>query len=150
MDHRPPRTKVAREIPSPTTYAVLLVLGDEDRLVAAVAIAWQVETNQAVVRQFRLRRGAVTVVVLAHGAHLARAIAQVMAQLNPHRPPDQGLLEIQADRLNLLRRHRPLDEAVHELRGILTPEAEAALSRFLRLLGISTPVGHHMPRTHKS
>jgi len=63
------------------------------------------------------------------------------AQLAAHRPLDQGLLEAQADRLNLLSRHRSLDLLIQQLRRNRHPGNARDHLRLLALPRYMNPSG---------
>ena len=69
------------------------MLGDEQRLEAAVAVARHLDAQRPVLGQHRLAAGAVAVVGRLLGLGRAGRVAQVVRQLGAQRTLDQRLLE---------------------------------------------------------
>lgn len=89
-----------------------LVLGNQDRLEAAVTVAGDFDPNRAAIGDDRLAAGAVALVSLTGRLGLARRVAQMQIHLGAHRALDDGLVERQHQVLHLGRRHRPLDQLI--------------------------------------
>ena len=92
-----------------------LVLGDQDRLEAALAVARHLDAHRTSVGQHSLGAGAVAVVARILGLGRARRVAQVVAELGAQRALDQRLLERQRRGVDRLGAHRAGHELVNEL-----------------------------------
>jgi hypothetical protein len=92
-----------------------LVLGNEQRLEAALPVARHIQPQRPVLGQHRLGAGTVAVVVGFVRPRRPRRIAQVVRQFGAQRPLDQRLLERHRRGLHRLRRHRPSHKLVDQL-----------------------------------
>lgn len=91
-----------------------LVLGDQDRLEAAVAVARQFYPERPMIGDHGPGAGAVALVALSFGLRLAGPVAQMLAHLRTHRPLDDGLLEQQEQILDFAERHRSGDQLIEQ------------------------------------
>ncbi|MCY1183199.1 hypothetical protein D9M73_238030 [compost metagenome] len=90
------------------------MLGDQDRLKAAIAVTWQLDPHRAALGDHGLAAQAVTRIGLLGRLGLAWLIAQMQAHLGAHRPLDDGLVERQHQILNLAGRHRSFYQLVKQ------------------------------------
>jgi len=114
-----------------------LVLGDEDRLERAVAVAGNLDPDGPVVGEDRLGRGAVSVIVLTGGLRLAASIAEVVRHLALHGPFDDGLLEREAEPVDICGGHGPLDDLIQELGGDRDRRACRQVRRLREFAGLA-------------
>src|SRR5208283_2386041 len=91
------------------------VLGNKQRLEAAVAVARCLDPDLAVTGQHRLAGAAVAVVGDVIGSVRPGLVAEVMAQLRVQSRLDQRLLEGDASRLDRFAVHRAGQEMGHQL-----------------------------------
>ncbi|EEF27747.1 conserved hypothetical protein [Ricinus communis] len=110
-------TRVHRDDALVKAGEAALVFGDQDRLEAAVAVARQLDPDDATIGDDRLAAGAVALVGLASGFGSARRIPQMQIHLRTHRAFDNRLVKRQHQILHLGRRHRPLDQLVQQRFG---------------------------------
>src|SRR6266540_5287598 len=71
-----------------------LALGDQLRLEAAGAVAWDRNLQLAILGQHRLRACAVAAIAAATAGGVALLVAEVFGQLRPKRALNQGSLEL--------------------------------------------------------
>ncbi|OJA21702.1 hypothetical protein BGV47_32940 [Burkholderia ubonensis] len=93
------------------------VLGNQDRLEAAIAVTRHLDPDRAAIGDDGLAAGAVAFVGLAGRLGLARLIAQMQIHLGAHCAFDERLVERQHQVLHLSRRHWPLDQLVQQFLG---------------------------------
>ena len=96
-----------------------LVLGDEQRLEAAFAVARHVNPYRPILGQDGLAAHPIAVVAAIVRPRLAGRVAQVVGELGPQRALDQRLLERHRRGLHRLCAHRALHELVNQLFGDL-------------------------------
>ncbi len=112
------------------------MLGDEDRLETAVAIARQIDPERPVIGDERRATCAGALVGLAFGFRLPLRVAQMQIHFGAHRALNDRLVERQHQILNLSRRHRTLHQFVQQTfrQGRQRPEGRCLRSdrAFLR------------------
>jgi len=99
------------------TCEAALVVRNQDGRETAVAIAWNVQFEWAIVGQHGLAAGAITLALGALGALSVRRVAQVMAEFCAQCALDQHLFEGHRDVLNRLGCHRAFNELFDQLFG---------------------------------
>jgi len=90
------------------------VLGNEQRLEAALPVAWHIDAQRPALGQHGLAAGAIAVVVDRAGFPGTRRVTQMMAEFGTQRSFDQGLLEGHRSGVVRLGIHRAADHLVNE------------------------------------
>jgi hypothetical protein len=125
-----------------------LMLADDLRLKAALAIARHLNAHRAIVGDDRLAAGAVSLVALAFWLALTLTVTQVIAHLGAHRSLDDTAF---LSERNIDSRSSwvigPFTSWSRSSFGTSSSGVDIALAGGFRLLGILTPHRHDMPRT---
>ena len=93
------------------------MLGDEQRLEAAIAVAWHVDAHRTILGQYGLGGAAVAQVGALLGPGLAVGVSEVMRQFGTKRPLDERALEGQGDVFDRLGGHRTGNELLDQFLG---------------------------------